>query len=67
MDPVPRSSTLEFIAGSHRNGRCLMPRTFVNSEAKWFPEGSLEVVPDIDSNREAFPIIGWPVEPGDVI
>ena len=67
VDPVPRCSTLEFIAGSHRDGRWLMPRTFKNSEAKWFPEGALEEIPDIDANRDAFPIIGWPIEPGDVI
>lgn len=67
VDPVPRASTLEFIAGSHRDGRWYMPRTFMNFEAKWFPEGTLEEIPDINSNRDAFPIIGWPVEPGDVI
>jgi ectoine hydroxylase-related dioxygenase (phytanoyl-CoA dioxygenase family) len=67
IDPVPRYSTLEFISGSHRHGRWLMPRTFMNMEAKWFPEGTLEDIPDIDADREAFPIIGWPVEPGDVI
>jgi ectoine hydroxylase-related dioxygenase (phytanoyl-CoA dioxygenase family) len=44
-----------------------MPRTFMNSEAKWFSEGTLEEIPDIDANRDAFPIIGWAVEPGDVI
>lgn len=67
VDPVPRYSTLEFIAGSHRDGRWLMPRTFMKSEAKWFPEGTLEDIPNIDANRDAFPIIGWAVEPGDII
>ncbi|CAF0761212.1 unnamed protein product [Rotaria sp. Silwood1] len=67
VDPVSRYSTLEFIAGSHREGRWFMPRTFMSSEAKWFPEGTLEEMPDIEANRDAFPIIGWPVEPGDVI
>ncbi|CAF2653874.1 unnamed protein product [Rotaria sp. Silwood2] len=67
VDPVSRYSTLEFIAGSHREGRWFMPRTFMNSEAKWFPEGTLEEIPDIEANRDAFPIIGWSLEPGDVI
>ncbi|CAF1474818.1 unnamed protein product [Adineta steineri] len=67
IDPVSRYSTLEFIAGSHRGQKWLMPRTFMNLEAKWFPEGSLEEIPDINANRTAFPIIGWEVEPGDVI
>jgi ectoine hydroxylase-related dioxygenase (phytanoyl-CoA dioxygenase family) len=67
IDSVNRYSTLEFIAGSHSQHRWFMPRTFLNSEAKWFPEGTLEEIPAIDANRDNFPIIGWAVEPGDVI
>ena len=66
VDPVDRASTLEFIAGSHR-GPWLMPRTFRDAQAKWFPEGSLAELPDIDADREAFGIIGWALEPGDVV
>ncbi|MFT4195594.1 phytanoyl-CoA dioxygenase family protein [Ottowia sp.] len=66
VDPVRRHSTLEFVAGSHL-GPWLMPRTFMDHQAKWFPEGSLQDLPDIEAARDRFPIIGWPVEPGDVI
>ncbi|KTD47043.1 Phytanoyl-CoA dioxygenase [Legionella rubrilucens] len=66
VDPVSRASTLEFVAGSHR-GPWLMPRTFMDNQARWFPEGSLEELPDIDAARENFPILGWAVEPGDVV
>jgi ectoine hydroxylase-related dioxygenase (phytanoyl-CoA dioxygenase family) len=66
VDPVPRASTLEFVAGSHR-GPWLMPRTFIANEAKWFPEGSLADIPDIESDRDAFPILGWALEPGDMV
>ena len=65
-DPVPRESTLEFVAGSHR-GPWLMPRTFMDQQAKWFPEGSLADRPDIDADRSAFPILGWALEPGDAV
>lgn len=65
-DPVPRESTLEFVAGSHR-GPWLMPRTFMDQQAKWFPEGSLADLPDIDADRGAFPIVGWALEPGDAV
>ena len=65
-DPVARSSTLEFVAGSHR-GPWLMPRTFMTNEARWFPEGSLADLPDIEADRAAFPILGWALEPGDVV
>ena len=66
VDPVRRHSTLEFVAGSHR-GPWLMPRSFMDQQARWFPEGSLQDLPDIEAARESFPIIGWAVEPGDVI
>jgi len=66
VDPVRRHSTLEFLAGSHK-GPWLMPRTFMSNEARWFPEGSLAELPDIEADRSAFPIIGWALEPGDLV
>ncbi|MBO9676624.1 phytanoyl-CoA dioxygenase family protein [Paenacidovorax monticola] len=66
VDPVPRASTLEFVAGSHR-GPWLMPRTFMDNQAQWFPEGSLQDLPDIEADRAAHPILGWAIEPGDVV
>jgi ectoine hydroxylase-related dioxygenase (phytanoyl-CoA dioxygenase family) len=66
VDPVRRRSTLEFIAGSHR-GPWLMPRSFMDSQAKWFPEGSLAELPVIDRERDADAILGWEIEPGDVV
>jgi ectoine hydroxylase-related dioxygenase (phytanoyl-CoA dioxygenase family) len=66
VDAVPRESTLEFVAGSHR-GPWLMPRSFMGAHAKWFPEGTLSDLPDIEANRRAFPIIGWELQPGDAI
>ncbi len=65
-DPVRRHSTLEFVAGSHL-GPWLMPRSFMQNEAKWFPEGSLADLPDVEADRSEFPIIGWEIEPGDVV
>ena len=66
VDPVSRGATLEFVAGSHK-GPWLMPRTFMDNHAKWFPEGSLEDLPDIEGARERFPIVGWNIEPGDFV
>lgn len=66
MDPVPRESTLEFVAGTHL-GPWLMPRTFMTNEARWFPEGSLQDLPDIDADRSRYRIIGWDLEPGDAV
>lgn len=66
VDAVPRASTLEFVAGTHL-GPWLMPRTFMQSEAKWFPEGSLTEAPDVQANRSAFPILGWELQPGGAV
>jgi ectoine hydroxylase-related dioxygenase (phytanoyl-CoA dioxygenase family) len=66
VDPVSRASTLEFIAGSHR-GPWLMPRSFMDSQAQWFPEGTLADLPDIEARRSDFPILGWALEPGDAV
>lgn len=66
MDPVSRAATLEFVAGTHR-GPWLMPRTFMTHEARWFPEGSLQDLPDIEADRSRFEILGWALEPGDAV
>jgi ectoine hydroxylase-related dioxygenase (phytanoyl-CoA dioxygenase family) len=66
VDPVDRESTVEFVAGSHR-GPWLMPRTFMDQEAKWFPEGSLQELPDVDGERDAVRILAWELEPGDAV
>jgi ectoine hydroxylase-related dioxygenase (phytanoyl-CoA dioxygenase family) len=66
VDPVPEDWTLEFVAGSHV-GPWLMPRTFMTAEARWFPAGSLEEIPDIEADREAHTILRWAIEPGDAV
>jgi len=66
IDPVPRASSLEFVAGSHR-GPWLMPRAFLDNEARWFPQGSLTELPDVEANREGYPILSWALEPGDAV
>ena len=50
VDPVPEDGCLELVAASHR-GPWLMPRTFMLGEARWFPEGSLAELPDIEADR----------------
>lgn len=66
VDPVAPESTLEFLAGSHRRG-WLMPRTFLTEQAKWFPEGTLKELPDIESDRSAHEIRAWAMQPGDAV
>ncbi len=66
VDPIPRSGSPEFWAGSHL-GPWLLPRTFLDSEAKWFPEGSLAEMPDIEADRSDYDIRQWQLSPGDAV
>ena len=66
VDPVPRESTLEFLAESH-DGTWYMPRTFMTKQAKWFPEGSLADLPDMDVAENKACVIGWALQPGDMV
>lgn len=65
VDPVPRSSAVEFVAESH-HGPWYLPRTFLDEKAKWFPEGTLAELPDFD-DADRWSVIGWNLEPGDAI
>jgi ectoine hydroxylase-related dioxygenase (phytanoyl-CoA dioxygenase family) len=73
VDPVPAESSLCFVAGSHAKGEWYLPTTFLTESAKWFPEGSLKPVPDIDGRegdgegRGQFDLLQWAVEPGDAL
>lgn len=66
VDPVTRSTTLEFVAGSH-DGTWYLPTTFLDQEAKWFPRGSMREVPPIEDERDRHHILGWELEPGDAV
>ncbi|MEX1105483.1 MAG: phytanoyl-CoA dioxygenase family protein [Ilumatobacteraceae bacterium] len=66
VDPVSRASSLQLVAGTHL-GPWFMPRTFLDGQAKWFPDGSLAELPDIDADPERFRILAWELEPGDAV
>jgi ectoine hydroxylase-related dioxygenase (phytanoyl-CoA dioxygenase family) len=66
VDRIARETTLEFVAASHL-GPWLMPRSFMDQQARWFPEGSLVDLPDIDADRSRRRILGWALEPGDAV
>jgi ectoine hydroxylase-related dioxygenase (phytanoyl-CoA dioxygenase family) len=66
VDPVPEAGSLELLAGSHA-GPWLMPRTFLTGEARWFPEGSLAELPNIEADRDAFDLRRYDLQPGDAV
>lgn len=66
VDPVPADASLQVVAGSHR-GPWYLPRTFLDGRAKWFPEGTLADLPDIEGDPERFPVLAWALDPGDAV
>jgi ectoine hydroxylase-related dioxygenase (phytanoyl-CoA dioxygenase family) len=66
LDPVSRPAAVEFVAGTH-SGKWFMPRSFLAGSALVFDEGTLEEVPDVEADRDAFPILGWEMQPGDAV
>jgi len=71
LDPVPRTSGLHFVAGSHRWDQWFVPRRFIDHSAYADPSGRFQLVPDIDELVERHPdryrLLSWDVEPGDVV
>jgi ectoine hydroxylase-related dioxygenase (phytanoyl-CoA dioxygenase family) len=65
LDHVPRERTLEFIAGSHLWEKHFRPQRF-NGQPLNENDG-LEEIPNIDSNREKYNIVGWELAPGDAV
>ena len=65
LDPVPRDTTLEFVAGSHAWGKFFAPERF--NKAPLYDGADFEPLPDIDSHRDDYDIVGWALEPGDAI
>lgn len=68
LDPVARDTCPEFIAGSHLWGKWFVPTRFTgevwdrdtNSE-------SIERIPDIEADRDAYDVRAYDLKPGDAI
>ena len=67
LDPVPKESGLEFVAGSHLLGKMFMPIKFLTLKDYDYPPGSFDSIPDIDAHRNEHKILSWDMEPGDCI
>ncbi len=66
LDPVPKDTCPEFIAGSHLWGRWFLPRMFTGQDYER-PEDGFEPIPDFDNHRNEYDIRSWDLEPGDAI
>jgi ectoine hydroxylase-related dioxygenase (phytanoyl-CoA dioxygenase family) len=68
FEAVPASRALEFVRGSHRatlyDGSRFDPD---DDTAPLGGDGTLPRLPDIEANRDAWPIVSFATEPGDVV
>jgi ectoine hydroxylase-related dioxygenase (phytanoyl-CoA dioxygenase family) len=65
LDPVPRASAVEFVAGSHAWGRWFRPKRFADSADH--ATDSYEPMIDVEAERSQHRFLGWNLEPGDCI
>lgn len=69
-DVTVEQSAMEFVRGSHRDGKYYMPEVFGDREnhpGLWAKEATGEKVPDIETNRLNFDIVGWDMKAGDAV
>ncbi len=68
LDLLPKEHCLEFVRGSHKgvlyNGSAFAAH---DDTAPFYKHSQLPRLPDIQAGREAFDIVSWDLEPGDVI
>ena len=68
LNTVPESDSLELIKGSHRWRKWFAPELSRFGQDLYETGGNTFArMPDIDSTRDAYEIIRWGMEPGDVI
>ncbi|MEM1435750.1 MAG: phytanoyl-CoA dioxygenase family protein [Pseudomonadota bacterium] len=68
LDSLPAEECLELVAGSHTGTMYdgFNPQKPEDPSSGFYGQ-ELPILPDIQANREAFPIVAWAVNPGDVI
>lgn len=68
LDPLTKDEALEVIPGSHR-GPIYNAAIFDGNGAgtPWYDTDEMPLLPDIEQQRENWPITSWASEPGDVL
>ncbi len=68
LDPLPAAHALEFVQGSHRgplyNGSAFDPS---DDTAPIFSDAQMPRLPNIEAERDHWPILHWDVMPGDAL
>jgi ectoine hydroxylase-related dioxygenase (phytanoyl-CoA dioxygenase family) len=68
FDPVPRIDALEFVKGSHRGTLYNTSRFDPDDDtAPGLANSDLPRLPDVETERDNWNIVGWDYEPGDLL
>ncbi len=67
LDPIDRATSVEYVAGSHRWGRWFRPRFFDIESTALRTDDGFEDMPEIESERDRYRLLGWDMEIGDCI
>jgi ectoine hydroxylase-related dioxygenase (phytanoyl-CoA dioxygenase family) len=67
LDPVPRQTCPEYVAGSHRWGKWYTPKRFADGDDHPSRQKDFVAVPDVEAARGDYDIRGWSLEPGDCL
>ncbi|MEM7091974.1 MAG: phytanoyl-CoA dioxygenase family protein [Actinomycetota bacterium] len=69
LDPTTEANgRLEFVRGSHDWDRWFQPESFGPNQGRSMYDRNpdYETIPDIEADRDAYDIVSWDLEPGDV-
>jgi len=72
LNPIEENSALELIAGSHQWGSEFLPLNFrkdgvvPGANEDHLPDG-VQLLPDIEANRDKYRIVKWGMTPGDLL
>ncbi|KAG0578405.1 hypothetical protein KC19_4G020300 [Ceratodon purpureus] len=67
LDPVPKSSCVKYVKGSHKWRLLHKISSFSGDEQRYKESSSLPDIPDIESKRDEFELLTWDMEPGDCL
>ena len=65
LDAIPLTTSLEFVAGSHRLNAMFQPERFDSSPL--YPNSKYPRIPDIEADRDSHEILSWELESGDAV
>lgn len=65
LDDVPRERTIEYVKGSHQWGKTFKPQRFDGTDL--YENDNRDSVPDMDTARDEFDILGWDMKAGDAV